>query len=415
MRRRRLRIPGVQRLPDGRYRIRREYRDPKTGKVCEIDRRVHAADEVEALSLLERLLDERLAARGAPREPERPRLREALAKWRKGKSLTIQPSTAARYDIEIDRWTAAIGDYYVDRITPDDVREVLAGWREADLATETINGRLRTLRTFAAETQRTRMVEGVRALPREVEEDEADEDEGRGLTLEELRALIAAGPTAPVYIRRTPDDQLVRRDPPLSKPPVWWPRAWALVATMALTGLRFGEASALRWGDIDLEAGELRVRRAQWRGIVGHPKARASRRVIPIDELVPTLRAHRELMLREQLPGVASGLVFPTRRKTPTGSQFVTNTHARKTMLMACAAAGIELDGRPALHSLRHTMNNLVRQHASEEVRRSIIGHRDEVATYTHIEREEQRAAMGQVFRLIRGSSGQAGDPAGDR
>ena len=31
--------------------------------------------------------------------------------------------------------------------------------------------------------------------------------------------------------------------------------------------------------------------------------------------------------------------MFPTRRRTPSGSEYVTNTHARKTMLTACADA----------------------------------------------------------------------------
>lgn len=72
----------------------------------------------------------------------------------------------------------------------------------------------------------------------------------------------------------------------------------------------------------------------------------------------------------------------------------------------ACgAAAGIELDGRPTIHMLRHTWNNLVRQNASELVRRALIGHADEEVgeLYSAVTMEERRAAVGQVVRMVRG------------
>lgn len=378
-------MEGVKKRRDGRYRIRVEYLDPKTGRRCEIDRIVAAENAAAAASLRARLLAERLAARGE-RKTERVRLRDALATWRKGKALTLRPSTADRYDTAIERWNDAIGDYFLDALRPDDVREVQAGWSDAGLASETNNGRLRVLRTFAGEYPCRWAVDGVHALPAELEET----DEGRGLTLDELRAVLSIGPTA----ARTPRGRL----------PVYWPRAWALLATIAWTGLRPGEATALEWRDVDLDEGTLRVRRAVWRGIVGHPKARASKRTVPlVPSLVGTLREHREVMLRGQLPGVDSALVFPSRIRDAT---YVTNTHARKAMLKVCSAAGVELGDRPALYCLRHTMNNLVRQHATEQVRRSIIGHEDEVRTYTKIERAEQREAMGAIVQLVsRGSS----------
>ena len=43
------------------------------------------------------------------------------------------------------------------------------------------------------------------------------------------------------------------------------------------------------------------------------------------------------------------------------------------------------------------------RQVSSEEVRRSIIGHAEEVETYTNVKEHEQRAAIGAVVRLVKG------------
>src|SRR5690606_34959385 len=158
-----------------------------------------------------------------------------------------------------------------------------------------------------------------------------------------------------------------------------------------------GEASALEWRDVDLDAGTIRVRRAQWRGIVGHVKAKASKRTVVIpDEVIETLREHRRAMLAGQQTGVGSPLVFPSRR---TGATYVTATHARKTIERVCRAARIDLDGRPTVHMLRHTFNNLVRQNASELVRQSLIGHADEEvgAIYSKVTPEEKRAAVAGV------------------
>jgi integrase len=118
-------------------------------------------------------------------------------------------------------------------------------------------------------------VERIRWLPRSVQADEALEDEGRGFELEELRRLSEVGPTG----------KSVRS---------WWP----LIATMAWTGLRFGEATALEWRDLDEQEGILRIRRAQWRGIVGHPKAKASKRKLALpDDLRELLRTHRQNLI----------------------------------------------------------------------------------------------------------------------
>jgi integrase len=65
--------------------------------------------------------------------------------------------------------------------------------------------------------------------------------------------------------------------------PAWF----ALTATLAMTGMRFGEATALKWSDLDVQGGEIIVRRAHWVGHVGTTKTDTVRRV----PLVPDLRA----------------------------------------------------------------------------------------------------------------------------
>lgn len=384
--------PGVIPLGKGQYRIRAKVRHPKTGREHEIDRVVQAASATAAATLRASERDAWLKKHGRLAKPgERLRLGPALERWLEGKRLAVRDSTASTYSSQAAWWVRVLGDYWLDELEPLDVREALVGGREGGDHSETLAGRLRLLRTFAREEGFASIVERVQ-VARNVRELEQHEDEGRGLSLEELRRFLAAGPHACL----TKGGEVVS----------WWHRSWALVSTLAFTGLRFGEASALEWQDVDLEAGAVRVRRAQWRGKLGHVKAKASRRTVPIDaELVELLEAHRRVMLRCQATGVHSALVFPSRRKT--GSGYVTNAHARKSILRVTSAAGIDLDGRPAVHCLRHTFNNLVRQASPELVRQAVIGHADEAIgeRYSAVSMEEKRAHLAPVHQLMRGTN----------
>src|SRR5215510_4440501 len=67
------------------------------------------------------------------------------------------------------------------------------------------------------------------------------------------------GPRGTLLFRREDLDQFVRHEAE------WYP----LAAAMAWTGLRFGEATALEWDDLDEQQNIIRVRRAQWRSHVG--------------------------------------------------------------------------------------------------------------------------------------------------
>jgi len=79
------------------------------------------------------------------------------------------------------------------------------------------------------------------------------------------------------------------------------------IALAALTGMRRGELCALRWSDVDLEAGTIRVDRAltviEGKAHLGPTKTHQARRVALDDVGVETLRRRRVEM--EQLAGEA--------------------------------------------------------------------------------------------------------------
>ena len=68
------------------------------------------------------------------------------------------------------------------------------------------------------------------------------------------------------------------------------------LALSFFTGLRTGEAVALKWEDIDFNSQELEVKRSRRYGKDTTPKTQKSIRVVPIfDELLPYLESQREL------------------------------------------------------------------------------------------------------------------------
>ena len=79
-----------------------------------------------------------------------------------------------------------------------------------------------------------------------------------------------------------------------------------------LTGLRIGEILGLRWKDVDFFPGELHVEQAVYRGQVGSPKTKGSRRVVPLPE--PVSKA------LEAFKGRARNWCFGRKKERRTGT-----------------------------------------------------------------------------------------------
>jgi integrase len=123
--------------------------------------------------------------------------------------------------------------------------------------------------------------------------------------------------------------------------PVW--------ATALYAGLRRGELMALRWEDVDLAAGVIRVERSY--DDKGHieiePKSRASRRAVPI------VGALRDILVEHKAQhGRDVGLVFGSSDETP----FVPSNLWRRAQ-RAWKRAGLDPIG---LHEGRHTFASLL-------------------------------------------------------
>ena len=133
-------------------------------------------------------------------------------------------------------------------------------------------------------------------------------------------------------------------------------RHHALLVLVATTGLRRGEALALRWSDLDGDSGVLRVERNLVRAdghlTFGEPKTTRGHRDVPVPpSVLRVLAEHRRRQVAERLacgPDVWQdhGLMFCTEIGTPCEPRNVSRWYAT-----VCAQAGVSDTG---MHSLRH-------------------------------------------------------------
>lgn len=147
---------------------------------------------------------------------------------------------------------------------------------------------------------------------------------------------------------------------------------------LATTGLRWSEATALRWSDLTLDgsAPEVRVRRALSRGRFGPPKSRHGRRAVPLPvALVSELRGRRG-----QAPPDA--LVFTTRAGTPLDHSNL----LRRVLRPVAQEVGAPWAG---FHTFRHTYASLhVARGASIVQLARLLGHHSAAFTlevYAHL------------------------------
>lgn len=233
-----------------------------------------------------------------------------------------------------------IGRVRLDQLAPSHVRTMLTRLRAEGLSPNTVrlarSTLRRALRTAEVDGLISRnpaaLVDGVKITQRK---------EGRTLTPEQARALLRAADGTEIH---------------------------ALVVVLLSLGLRKGEALALSWADLDLDArpGLLTVRRALKKDASGavyadEPKTKGSRRTVHLPEpVVDVLRQHRVRQAEQRLAfGEGWGgkwatldLVFTSSIGTPLDPDRVNRDVQRLTDL-----AGL---GRWTPHELRHSAASIL-------------------------------------------------------
>lgn len=176
------------------------------------------------------------------------------------------------------------------------------------------------------------------------------------------------------------------------------------------SGMRPGEALALRWSDVDLDAGVARIERTLSRPGSAYdfrkPKTEKSRRSVPLSAgLVRSMKEHRRAQAERRLSlgpvWQNEDLVFAGPNGGPLDELAIYRRHFRPL----AAAAGLPATTR--LYDTRHTFASLAltRGVSVREVSR-ILGHSTVVLTlntYSHLLPDRASAATDAVGSAIFG------------
>jgi integrase len=184
-----------------------------------------------------------------------------------------------------------------------------------------------------------------------------------------------------------------------------------LVMFLARTGCRFGEATAVDVGSVDLEHATVRIDRAVKRSAqgtfyIGSPKSRRSKRTITLDpQLVDALRPH--------VAGRHTGLLFRTHEgQRVSHSNFYgrkwtaaldaasrCDTHLEEP----CTCPGV-LRRRPRVHDLRHSHASwLIAAGVPLPIVQARLGHesiKTTVDLYGHLAEDADRVAAEAMTML---------------
>jgi integrase len=168
----------------------------------------------------------------------------------------------------------------------------------------------------------------------------------------------------------------------------------ALYVLAVSTGLRQGELLGLKWEDVDLQEGILRVRRTVFNGAVNAPKtARSNRSVRLTKEAIRVLRDHQN--------GGGEEWVFSSRVGTSLSTHNLTN-RSWKPLLRK---AGLPQSTR--FHDLRHTCATLLlTKGVHPKIVQEMLGHSSITITldlYSHVLPDMQDQAVRAMEDILDG------------
>ena len=368
------------------------------GKVRHLTRVFHGTRRQAELELARMVVEQEEAPALVPTEQSRPwgpgtTINEAIEGWKANGWQDLSPSTTRRY---ASLWSThiepTIGRRKVAALSPYDVEVYFRQLKAKGLSEASV----RQARAMLHRACRLARKWSGNVLPNPINGTELPDwslheqrDEVRAPTLDEVQTLLKAA--------RERDERL-----------------YCFVLVVAATGMRRGEVCGLRWSDLDLEAGTLRVDEgvivADGGAELKSPKTRASVRRIALDDAtVEVLKARKaEVLAVAALAGVTVApehFAFASEVPGVLPPHPDSMSNAFRTLRRA---AGVAEDVH--LHSLRHFQATVLDSVISEAQKQARLGWSTVhmARHYTDGDEKEDRRAAEHVGRLLNGTGVEA-------
>ena len=305
---------------------------------------------------------------------------EYLERWLVDSVLdTVRPTTYERYEqIVRIHVRPALGSVKLKNLTPVHVRGLYREKLEAGLSARTVQYIHVTLHKALKQAVQDGLIP--RNATEAVKAPQVRREEMRPLSGEQVKVLL----------------EVARGD-----------RLEALYVLAIHTGLRQGELLGLKWEDVDLESGTLRVRRtlvtAKGGPVLTAPKTKGSRRSVKLTQgAVEALRSHLKHQLQE-IDRAGSlwrenGLMFASESGEPLDRRYLTSCRY-KALLKRAELPMIRF------HDLRHTCATLLlSKNVNPKIVSEMLGHASiaiTLDTYSHVlpnMRDQAAAAMEEAL-----------------
>lgn len=305
---------------------------------------------------------------GAPVRDASATVAAWLAEWRKTAlaASSRADSTKTTYELLCKKHLepAPFGAITLDRLRASDLDRLILSLRAAGLSDSTIRQTYTILRQALSDAKRDNLI--ARNVAEAVKRPTVAKKEARYLSPAEVTRLLDAAKGS---------------------------RYHDLLAFIAGTGVRKGEALATKWSDLDMDTGVYHV---------PGTKSDSSRRTLPLPPaLIAILKAHKRRQAEERIRAANvwhdTGLVFTTEAGTAVGPRNVL-----RALYTAAAAAGLD---DVCVHTLRHSaatawLENGVNLKAVS----TLLGHADisiTADTYAHVSDETARQAMTTLANVL--------------
>jgi integrase len=350
-------------------------RDPETGRRSYVNRTVRGTKK-EAQAVLTGLLRQR-DLRDLVVASTRLLVSEYLEEWKeKALRARVRPRTFDDYERLLTRYVIpVIGQRRLSSLSPLDVQGVISRLVGRGLSPRTVRYCHTVLSNALRQAVRWRYL---RANPaQDVELPKIQRREMRAMTEDEAQRFLAAA---------SGSDHA------------------ALFAVLLGTGLRPGEAVALKWGDLDAAGGRIIVRRAASPAKGGPrldaPKTPRARRTVDLPETLT------KMLLARRGEAADDDFMFPSRAGTPIDVRNLARAHFKPILQRAGLPAEIRL------YDLRHTHATLLLlAGVNPKIVSERLGHASVMLTldvYSHVLPGMQAESARQLdSMLFRGAVGQ--------